>query len=470
MFASHRLRRVPLLAVVAVLALSFAGQASAGGAALRWKGQVDTDLSFSEFFASSNTIMGRFMVQYPRAYRGPIFGVKAPNCSVVCPPSGPSFELGMGSYGEGAASGVKLVLEIAGTARYFTVPIPAGVWQHVALQRTNGTTSSIFALYLNGVHVCADAPGTCDLWFFNGLSSVPSGTLALGRTSKATTGNSVGLHQFYGLIDDVAVYTTWLSSAQIKSYASLNHVLSGGEAGLLAGYTFEASPAKAKLTRPATYTGSAYSNPLVGATANANSSKLDAKMLPVADTPYVVRLPFAAGEPWQVIQPYGGDGSGDSHVGAGAFSLDMVRLGFIKTKGAPVFTPVTGVVIAVDDSHDELGFGACPKQVGGKTKFVNCNYVQILAKGTPGLVLSFRHLAKDSVPFEVGDAVQAGQWIANVGDHTNGAHLHFGARINVKGGVTIPLLFKNYQQLNLGGWWDTVNFGVPTDKMVVVAK
>jgi len=461
MGTSRRLGGGVLLAVVVALALAFAfaDRASAGGAAFRWKGQVETDISFSEFFANENTIMGRFMVQYPNAYRGPVFGVQLPRC--LCA-GGPSFELGMGSYTE-AGNGAKLVLEVAGNAHFFTVPVPAGVWQHLALRRLNGLGVSVFQLYLNGVHWCADGPGPCDLTLA-GFNAVPAGTLALGRTANSTTGNPAGLHQFYGLLDDVAVFSTALTSAQIQSYASLNHVLDGSEPGLYAGYTFDVSPSSPKLTRPVSFTGNAYLNPFVGATANWNSSKLDAKMLPLAAQPYIVRLPFAAGQQWKVIQPYAG---ATSHYGGSAFALDLQRVPAASTIGSPVYAPLAGDVVAVDDSHDEIGPGSCFKASTGT--YTNCNFVQIQV--SPGFVLSFRHLGKNSVPYELGDHVPANAQIATVGNHPNGAHLHFGARTDTDdsnpASTNFPLAFKNYKQLNADGLWETVALGVPPEGVTV---
>ena len=42
-------------------------------AAIGWRGCVDTDLNFSEFFGSDHTVMGWFMLQYPVGYAGPIW-------------------------------------------------------------------------------------------------------------------------------------------------------------------------------------------------------------------------------------------------------------------------------------------------------------------------------------------------------------------------------------------------------------
>src|SRR4051812_29546369 len=44
-------------------------------AAFGWRGYVDTDLKFSEFFSRNHTIAARFMIQYPRSYQAPILSL-----------------------------------------------------------------------------------------------------------------------------------------------------------------------------------------------------------------------------------------------------------------------------------------------------------------------------------------------------------------------------------------------------------
>jgi murein DD-endopeptidase MepM/ murein hydrolase activator NlpD len=431
-----------------------APQAHAGAGALRWHGYIQTDLEFSEFFSGEHTIMGRFMLQYPGAYRGPMFGVRPPRCA-VCPPGG-SYSIGM----EGYNGNPRLVLEVDGSVRRYTVPgVTAGAWQHIAVTRSQvDNVATVFQLYLNGTPRCADPPSPCDLVVMGGVSP-PNGVLALGRTWGQTTGDiSSSLQQFYGFLDDVAVFDDRLSSATINAYAAASHVLSGTEAGLLAGYAFEVTPPPAKLARPVSYAEGARREPFVGSTGfGPDASQHDATNLPIATANYAMPLPLPAGQAWKVVQGYG---LGGSHTNNGEFALDIARTDG-PTIGSSVYLPLAGTVKVAVDSFEEDG---CPKG----DDFTNCNkvYVEI----SPGMVLTFRHLKKGSITAAPGTYLPAGTKIAEVGAHPNGAHLHFGVTQTYDDSekrVTMPAIFTNYQLKKSGSNWTTVSLGVPADGSVV---
>ena len=44
-----------------------------------WRGSLDTDLKFSEFFFGDHTVMFRCMRQYPNAGPGPVVAAKTGN-------------------------------------------------------------------------------------------------------------------------------------------------------------------------------------------------------------------------------------------------------------------------------------------------------------------------------------------------------------------------------------------------------
>ena len=48
-----------------------------------WKGAADTDVAFSEFYAGDHTLLAWFLLQYPRAYAGPILSVNGTGTFVV---------------------------------------------------------------------------------------------------------------------------------------------------------------------------------------------------------------------------------------------------------------------------------------------------------------------------------------------------------------------------------------------------
>lgn len=48
-----------------------------------WKGVVDTDVQFTEFYAGNHTIVVWFLPQYPNAYAGPILSVNGAGSYLV---------------------------------------------------------------------------------------------------------------------------------------------------------------------------------------------------------------------------------------------------------------------------------------------------------------------------------------------------------------------------------------------------
>lgn len=440
------------IAAAAALALAILpSTAHAGAGALRWPGAVYTDVTFSSFFGSPNTIMARFMPQYVRGYRGPIFGALPPRC-VGCSP-GPSFEVGLAQYGEGSLSGTGLVLEVGGVKRlYATSALEARTWHHIAVRFSTGWLGSAFRLYLDGQHLCA-LGDSCDLVVSG--AAVPAGTLILGRSYNSTTSNELtGTHQFYGFIDDVGIFDAALSDSLIAAHAAPTNAISGVEQDLYAGWNFEAGSQPAVLSRPLIYGSSAFWNPFVGGSTHYkngyDANEYDAPMLPYAADPYAIKLPFTPGEEWKVTQGYAGSAS---HYGVSAFALDMVRQDG-STLGADVYLPANGgYVVQADESCDDAQ-GQC-----------SSNLIRIQL--SPGVVISFMHLEQGSISEAFGGQLPApGTWVApnqkvaEVGNHPNGAHLHFGLRnTEADTGVTVPAVFKAYEVKSYG-IWEPRNYGV----------
>jgi hypothetical protein len=321
-------RRRPVLWIAAlvcmVAGLSFAAPARAQslnmGAGLRWHGWVQTDVKFSEFFGSNFTVMARFMPQYTRSYRGPILGVGRTCVVLPCKP-GPRFALGQSDFKK-AGDVPRLVLEIGNVTRTYLAPgLVPGTWQHIALRREKARAGAVFRVFLNGTQLCADpgAYSTCNLTL--AAPALPVGTLRLGRTWSSNGGIAATRQQFYGLLDDVAVFDSALPPGQIAALANatLHPRLLGWEPGLYAGWTFDAQtptgdPLPASLARPITYEGGAYLWPFLSQT---RDSEFDDDYLPVAREDLVMDLPFPQGQAWKVTQGYS---STASHYGASAFS------------------------------------------------------------------------------------------------------------------------------------------------------
>ncbi len=443
------------------------------GAGLRWHGWAQTDLTFAEFFSGNHTIMARFMPQYPRAYRGPILGVGRNFC-VASPctpkPEGPSFALGQGNYGEGSVKAPTLVLEVGAVKRVYLAPDMApGAWQHVALRREKTRSGKVlFRLYLNGKQLCADPGlyGDCNLSLAS--PAQPIGMLRLGRTWASGAANPpAGKQQFYGLIDDVAVFKKALAPGLIATLAdkTLHPRLTGFEPDLYAGWTFDAAtptsdPLPPALARPVLFGGGAYKWPFLSQT---RDDEFDDDYLPVARESLVMDLPFPMGQAWRIKQ---GWSSGGSHSGTSSFSLDAVYRDGPEI-GQKVYASAAGKVVYVMDKCTFPSLAVpCPK----KGKPTNGNVVQI--RKAPGVITSYRHLGKGSVVPAVGTTVAGRAYIAKVGDHPKGAHLHFGTTTNSESesavAVTFPVLYRNYELWNVANAsWDLVNFGVPAKGQVV---
>lgn len=479
---SSRLGRRGLPALMLLLAslLAAPGQAGAAqsfnmGSALRWHGWVQTDLQFSEFFSGNHTIMARFMPQYTRAYRGPILGVARGCAFFPCKPEGPSFSLGMGDYQEGTSKKSKLVLELGGvTRRYLTPSMVPGTWQHVALRREKTRDGKVvFRLYLNGKQLCADPAlyASCNLSL--GSPAMPIGNLRLGRTASSGASLPATKQQFYGLIDDVAVFKKALPPDEIAALAdkTLHPRLTGWEASLYAGWTFDDAtptdaPLPAQLARPVTYASGAYKWPFLSQT---RDDEFDADYLPLARPELAMNLPFPQGQAWKISQGWSDTAS---HYGVSAFAIDAVyRDG--ATLGQKVYAQAGGKIAYVKDTCPfPSRLPACQKN--GKP--ANPNIIQI--RVGPGVVASQLHVGKASVKTAfggqvpaVGTAVAARAYIAKVGQHPNGAHMHFGVNTNAKGeakAVTIAVVYRNYEVWNAANsTWDFVQYGVPRKGQVV---
>ena len=449
------------------------------GAGLRWHGWVQTDLTFSEFFSGNFTIMARFMPQYTRAYRAPILGVRRGCSTLPCSPQGPIFSLGQGDYQEKTGGKKKLVLEIGGVTRTYRAPIlgPGGTWQHIALRRGPAAGGKVeFRLYLNGKLLCADPAiySSCNLKLNS--PSLPIGTLQLGRTAASGASLPASKQQYYGFIDDVAVFKKVVPADQIAELADwvMHPRLTGGEVALYAGWTFDdatpsGDPLPASLARPVTYASGAYKWPFLSQNRDSN---FDNDHLPLARAELAMDLPFPRGQAWKIIQGMSDNGS---HVGVGAFSFDAnFENNSAATLGKKVYASAAGInVHAMDICPYPSTIPACQKN--GKPGNPNLFQVRV----APGVVTSYRHLGEGSVraAFNVpamsfGMPVAKRQYIAKVGDHPNGSHLHFGVRDTATSEagpwVSFPVVYRNYELWNPAtGTWSFVNLGVPKDEQVV---
>lgn len=127
------------------------------------------------------------------------------------------------------------------------------------------------------------------------------------------------------------------------------------------------------------------------------------------DDGVVYRPPWRAGEQFRVLQGFNGR---FSHDGREKYAVD-----FDLPVGTPVHAARGGVVVDVEQSHDEGGWD--------DKYYKTANFIVILHDdGTTG---EYYHLKHEGAAVEVGDRVKAGDhigWSGNTG-HTTTPHLHF---------------------------------------------
>ena len=396
--------------------------------AITWGGYADTNLNFSEFFSGAHTVAVRFMLQYPHTVKGPMLSDGTG-----------TYVVGKGDFAANAAGQVALLLQVGTVQVSPLVTLASASWHFLAVVRTGNSLQ----LFLDGRPVGASLTIPA--------GGLPSGTLRLGKTTFGARDG--GGAQFYGLLDDVAVFTRALSAFEISQLASAQH-LSGNEAGLQAGYVFGHVPPgglPATLSRPVTTVPGAS---FVEVSANRDNSE-DGPRLPLALTS-LMHVPFAGDESWLVIQGF--DNPNGSHAGGASFCLDLMLAGRNQSESSNV--PFHAVAPGSVDTVKQ-------DSVSGTMNISNF----ITVKQAPLEMCDYLHLATNSARVSVGNQISFGQQLATVGDtgtNVGAFHLHI-AVTNLGEGhktegefVTIPAPYSNYDISDDGGnSWRHVLRGVP---------
>jgi hypothetical protein len=429
------------LVIAGALALSFLAtplRASADTTAylalsLGWKGYADTKLKFSEFFSQPHTLFLRFMPQFPNAYEGPMVAEKGTG----------RFVIGQGDFRAGTFE-PKLYLAVGSKSTTFPAKLKVGTWYNLAVVATASGSQRLFTMYLDGAKLGMLSVPASD-------PQLPSGTLRFG---KRTTGQTVEGRdgQFYGFLDDVAVFDRDLTAAEVLSLSSKVQ-LSGKENGLLAGYTFNQGSLPAKLKRSVKLGGPAR---LVVVSGGRNNVA-DTGLLTLPDQHTEMTLPFPAGEAWYVIQ--GCNDAGGSHNGYGAFCYDFMVADRPQdgvypngTNSAPFYAAAPGPVVSV-------------KEQGVSGEVNPPNLVEI--QQAPGEITGYLHLKKNGANVYVGDAVTRHSALGSAGDTGCAAkayHLHIATTDKpdgTPGFVTYPIAFSNYEVRDGAGNWKRVVRGMP---------
>jgi hypothetical protein len=397
-----------------------------------WGGYADTNLNFSEFFNSDHTVCVRFMLQYPHAYTGPMISVNGTG----------TYLIGQGDFlADSPGGSVKLIMNIGNAKVGHAVDLAAGTWHHLAIRRS-GTT---FQMFLDGQVVGSSLTLPS--------SSLPSGTMRLGKSTYNAALDGGGGAQFYGILDDIAIFKKALLESKIAQLASALHIL-GTEEDLYAGYVFGYVPPgglSQKLARPVTLTQGANITQVSPDRNNAaDSSKLPLSLTSLA------HLPFPAGEKWFVIQGY--DDPNGSHKGYASFCLDLMLAGKPQSEsnGHPFYSASPGMVDFVKEDAAS----------GGASNFIT------IKQSEEHEFCDYLHLVKDSAQVNVGDKVSFEKYLAKMGDtgaNPGAYHLHMavttlGEGHKNSGGsfVTIPAPITNYDASDDGGnTWKHVLRSVP---------
>nr|WP_276603268.1 LamG-like jellyroll fold domain-containing protein [Nannocystis pusilla] len=348
-------------------------------------------------------------------------------------------------------------------------------WNHIALVRTAADVSGkfTFKLYLNGVLL--SPVGGVEISFSPtdpmSPSQVPQGELRLGRRTSGLNLESSKSWQFYGLIDEVAVFDSALSQANISQIMQCG--FGGDESAMVAGMTFDTyglqTPPGPKIVTPVTPVApvSNFVQRLTVASGVKSANAGDADLFEgphVAPTQGSYQLPFPAGEVWQVQQAP--DSAGGSHNGFAAFSWDFKRVvapmqGTVSAAASgQIYYVKEGVVLPADVTEaNAVRINVAPNESVLYLHLEPFSFTDIFMDGNP-------FFAPQTGPVYYLPVTQ-GDDLAKSG--MNAAHLHFdgndGALGVNSGGVTMPIGFSDYEVLDFVGpnqqQWHTVLRGMP---------
>ncbi len=410
-------------------------------------------------------------------FAGPILAENGPG----------TYFVGQADYNS-APTGTKLLVMVGAQSQTYASPLlVAGTWLHVAVVRSG----NVFKLYLNGTHL------TPDITVNSGDSSLPGGTSTL-RLGRRTDNMLVSKWeaQYYGFIDDVAVFTKALTKQEIDAViGETDGRLHGDESGLLAAWIFDSTlpsgaALPAKLKRPLTF-NSVPANKRADATALSakRDSAFDAKLLPLPYMEVEWTLPFTTGQVWNVL--WGNDSGASTHNGTSAFSWDF-QLAGDQTPGKPANAngpscgePLNAVAAGTVFDLNDAGGGAL---LGNQPPIDGRDFLQL--EMVAGEIATYMHTLTGSIadalatvtpPVVVGKGVP----VAKVGTRTaNNCHLHIASQSGnlnailspkTANPVTFPVCFSRYEACDVQDGadpddeqkWYFVERGVPLEGQYV---
>jgi len=330
-------------------------------------------------------------------------------------------------------------------SKTFNFNYSEGHWVHVAITAADVGNKINCDIYINGQL-------KENLSYDKTDSELPNGSLRVGKRTTGRYPNQRNA-QFYGLVDDIAVYNRTLSTSDITNlFFRTNNVV----ARPFASIDFNNS---ALLNGSATLVNVSDNKPV--------DDVIDVNILPLPTAHRTMQLPFNKGEEWVVIQ--GVDEAGGSHRDYASFCWDFSIANKpqrnnwpLGTAGAPIKASAPGRVVTVKQDKTS---GESPS-----------NLIEI--QHGQGEVCAYLHIQKNSAKVQVNDNVLNGQWLAGTGDvgAAQGAnHIHIAVTDKPEspnnGFVTFPVAFTNYQvklpSITGNSKWITVARGMPKKGQVI---
>jgi concanavalin A-like lectin/glucanase superfamily protein len=400
-------------------------------------GFVDTDFQLSRIDGKPHSISFRFMMKYPNSNYNDIIGESGNGIyrvAKVGSPSGGCNDATRLSFNAGSSGGDYKRQDIIGG-------FAGSTWYSIAVVVD---ASLRVKIYVDGVAAGKQGGGQQQLAATTPTSHWATGVLRFGQRNNAPSPHE----QFYGLLDDVAVWDHGLTEPEVKALF-VNPKSKGSEKGLMAAWNFDVL---AKTASP----DKILNRPLVLHDSPNAVRQVQPGAVVANHVNYVTQLslPVQNGD-WFVAQ--GSDSNCGSHRGYASFCIDIVRLDDLKdgmdktfdnatsvTRGQPVVAAADGKVVFIrdttpDDPKDQM-VKDCTPCVGTPTLLAGvrggCEYLvnEVILEHAPNEFTHYVHLKPGSVPADIkkklvsGKPIPRGEKIGEVGrsgSGNQGNHLHF---------------------------------------------
>lgn len=356
--------------------LDLPGRRSAAMAySTRWNSRVRLGNDLSAISNSAFTVMARFMPIYRAPHFGAVIGLRGQNGD---------FAIGQWIVTSESPTQATpaLGMIVGGTQKQFAAAktLRIGEWNYLAVvfKPSQGWTA-----YLNGVEM-----GSVPVSEFRA-----KGELSAGRISPNDKAS-----QFYGMIDDVAVFDTALSPARIKFYGELNS-FKGTEPGLKWGWRFDAGgDGMNQQSKTPVIEGNALKIKV-----SASRSPSDATKMPNPVQTATYQLPFPVNAEYYVVQ---GNSGNSHHWGPWAFTWDFIYAG--KRSDPLSVRKANGNFTATDAINKKDGPGqpltsiARGRVVHANWKFIEGDGSKIpnatIVRHAPGEYSAYFHMQQNSFP------------------------------------------------------------------------